>query len=86
MKEGLLISAIWCPSCILMRPRYEKVLAKANIKYIELDYDDDEDKFKDLQIGNILPVFILFKDGKEVKRIKGEKSISLLEKELINEN
>lgn len=84
MKKGILISAVWCPSCIIMRPRYEKVLSKANISFVEYDYDDDEEKYIDYNIGTVLPVFLLFDDDKELKRLKGEKSIKELEKELIN--
>ena len=40
----IMISAIWCPSCIIMRPRYQKLLG--NIPFQELDFDDDEDESK----------------------------------------
>jgi len=73
----ILISAIWCPSCIIMRPRYQKLL-KNNVTFQELDFDDDEDEIEKYNIGKTLPVFIALKDDKEVLRIVGEKS----EKEL----
>ena len=72
----IMISAIWCPSCIIMRPRYQKLLNNYPIQ--ELDFDDDEDEIEKYKIGNTLPVFIVLDNDKEVIRITGEKS----EKEL----
>lgn len=72
----IMISAIWCPSCIIMRPRYQKLLG--NIPFQELDFDDDEDEINKYNIGKTLPVFIVLENDKEVLRITGEKS----EKEL----
>ena len=45
-----------------------------NIETINLDYDMDEDEVKKYNVGDILPVFIFYKDDKEVKRIVGETS------------
>lgn len=75
----ILISAIWCPSCIIMRPRYQKYLSAKNISFQELDFDDDEDEIKKYNIGKTLPVMIVIKNNDEVLRIIGEKS----EKELV---
>ena len=72
----IMISAIWCPSCIIMRPRYQKLLNNYPIQ--ELDFDDDEDEIEKYKIGKTLPVFIVLDIDKEVIRITGEKS----EKEL----
>ncbi len=68
------ISAIWCPSCIIMRPIYDKIVADYNLDSIEYDYDFDEDKVLPLNVGNILPVVILYDDNSnELTRICGEK-------------
>lgn len=75
----ILVTAIWCPSCIIMRPRYQKVFEKLNVTYKELDFDDDEEEVEKLKVGTTLPVCILLKDGKEVTRIIGEKSLKELE-------
>ena len=40
----ILVTAIWCPSCIIMRPRYQKLFEKFNLKCVELDFDDDEEE------------------------------------------
>lgn len=68
------ISAIWCPSCLLMKNVWKELEdVYSNYQYIDYDYDMDEDKIKDYNIGDILPVFILFDDNnQEVKRIVGE--------------
>lgn len=69
------ISAIWCPACLIMRSKVED--AKKNFKeyeYVEYDYDLDEEEVKKYNVTEILPVFIIEKDGVEVKRLIGEKS------------
>ncbi len=75
----ILVTAIWCPSCIIMRPRYQKLFEKFNLKYVELDFDDDEEEVEKLNVGKTLPVCIIIKDGKEKTRIIGEKSLKELE-------
>lgn len=74
---AIIINALWCTSCLFMRPRYAKNLK--DFKIIEYDYDEDQEEIKKYNIGNILPILIIEKDGKEIVRIIGEKS----EKELI---
>lgn len=77
------ISAIWCSSCILTYKNWQELQQKHHeYEYIEYDYDDDEEKYQKYNIGNILPVIIAFKDGKEIKRIIGEKSHKEWVKEL----
>ena len=76
----VLISAIWCPSCIIMHERIEKVAKLLNIDLIELDYDDNEEEVKTYQIDKILPVMILTNNNQEVLRLIGEKE----ENEIIN--
>ena len=69
-----LVSAIWCPSCIIMRPRYNEISKNNNISILELDFDDDEEEVNKLNIGNTLPALIIYKDNQEYFRITGEKS------------
>ena len=61
----IMISAIWCPSCIIMRPRYQKLLG--NIPFQELDFDDDEDEINKYNIGKTLPVFIVLDNNLQSK-------------------
>ena len=68
------INAIWCSGCLVMNKRWKNILKSYNIETINLDYDIDEDEVKKYNVGDILPVFIFYKDDKEVCRIAGEKS------------
>lgn len=47
----------------------------SNVEFITYDLDFDEDIVKEYNPGDILPVLIAFKDGKEFKRTVGEKNI-----------
>ena len=69
--EIVIISAIWCPSCLAMKKIYKEVEESfKNIKFKRLDYDfDDIDEFN---ITKTLPVLIIKKDNVELKRIIGE--------------
>lgn len=66
------INAIWCSGCLVMNKIWKNILKSKNIETINLDYDMDEDEVKKYNVGDVLPVFIFYKDDKEVKRIVGE--------------
>ena len=68
----LRISAVWCTRCILTTSDFNKIKdTYKDFEYEELDYDtDDIEKYN---VGDTLPVIIIFKDNKEVDRIIGEK-------------
>ena len=65
------ISAIWCGACLIMNKVWNKLKDK-DIELIELDYDMDEDEVKKYSPGDILPVFIVFDEDKELLRLTGE--------------
>ena len=69
---------MWCTSCIVTKKDWDKI--KENYEYLEYDYDMDEDKIKEFDVGKILPVIIVFKDDKEITRIVGEKKKEEIEK------
>ena len=74
------ISSTWCVSCIIMNKLWKKLKETySDFEYIELDYDMDD--VEEYNVGEIVPVLIIYKDSKEVKRIIGEKS----EKEFFKE-
>lgn len=82
------INAIWCSGCLIMNNVWNKILKNYNIETITLDYDVDEEEVKKYDVGKILPVFIFYKEDKEVKRVVGELSYSEMEKvvkELLDE-
>lgn len=73
------ISAIWCPSCLVMRPRFEEIEKRfPNIesKVYDIDFDEEVQKYN---VGNILPVFIIFdNDDNELGRLIGEQKTEVL--------
>ncbi len=73
------ISAIWCPSCLVMRPRFEEIEKRfPNIesKVYDIDFDEEAQKYN---VGNILPVFIIFdNDDNELGRLIGEQKTEVL--------
>lgn len=77
------IGAVWCPGCIVMKPRWQKI-EKENpwLKTEYYDYDNDRKKIKKyLGQEEKLPLFIfLDKNNNEIDRKYGEIS----EKEIIN--
>ena len=74
------INAIWCSGCLVMNKRWKNILKSYDIETINLDYDMDEEEVNKYNVGDILPVFIFYKDDKEFKRKKKKKT----EEELIS--
>ncbi len=75
MIKMTLITAVWCPSCLIMRPRYQNFVSKnPEIQLRELDFDTDEGMVRPLSIGKTLPVVIVENESRELIRIVGEKS------------
>lgn len=65
------INSLGCPSCIIMNKIINEL--KFEYKNIEFeDYDFDFDDIEKFNVGKILPVFIFYKDGKEIARLCGE--------------
>lgn len=80
MKKAIVVTALWCPSCLMMRPRYQYVLEYHDIPYQEFDFDLDGAKFASYHIGETIPVLIIFEDEIEIYRAVGEKSMAELMK------
>jgi thiol-disulfide isomerase/thioredoxin len=69
------IGAIWCPGCLVMRPRWQDIEKEINLDSVYLDYDDDKEEVLKYNVGKILPVFIfLDNNGIELTRLIGEVS------------
>ncbi|MBP3841674.1 MAG: thioredoxin family protein [Bacilli bacterium] len=74
-KELLVISAVWCPSCLVLNKHLKKIENEYKIKINKLDFDLDEEEVKVYNVGDKLPVMILKdEEGKEIKRTIGEKN------------
>jgi len=68
----VMISAIWCPACIITNTAMDKVVEEKHITVEKLDYDfDDISKYN---VGKILPEIIVYKNDEEIGRIIGEKN------------
>lgn len=70
----LKFGAVWCPSCLIMRPRWQEVEKKYPwLKTEYYDYDKDKKTVEKYKINENLPVFIfLDKNEKEFLRLSGE--------------
>jgi thiol-disulfide isomerase/thioredoxin len=75
---------MWCPGCIVMKKTFKQIEEDFNIEIKSLDLDFDEEEVSKYNVGDTLPVIIVNKDGKEIKRIIGEKSYQEL-KSLLEE-
>ena len=64
-----IVSAVWCPSCLILKKHLKRLKEEYQVEYELLDYDLDEDKVSTLDIGDKLPVMI-YNDH----RLIGEKS------------
>lgn len=83
----LKFGAVWCPGCLVMKPRWREIEAEnpwLETRYYE--YDDSQEMVNKWNVGKTLPVFIfLTKDEIEITRLVGEPSKSDLLK-IIEEN
>lgn len=70
MRRLIVISAVWCPSCLILNKQLKQIEKDYNnIEIVKYDYDLDEDEIEKYDIGKTLPVLIL-----DDKRLIGEKS------------
>lgn len=77
--------AAWCPPCKQMEPVLEK-LAKdlpGAFKLVKVDGGNDIDVMKSQKV-EALPVFIIYKNGKETWRKQGVIELDVLKKALQN--
>lgn len=75
------VGSLACTSCIIMDNIFNDIKDNYNFLYEEYDYDLDNDKIQEFDIGKKLPVYIVFKDNNELGRVIGEKK----EKEFVEE-
>ena len=76
------ITASWCLSCILMKSKIESFESRFvdGVEIINLDADQNKEEIKNYNVGEKLPVYIIFNGDKEVARLIGEKGNTDLEK------
>ena len=64
------ITSLGCPSCIIMNKVFNQIKEEYSFDLEEYDFDfDDIEKFN---AGNIMPVYIFYKDNNEIGRLCGE--------------
>lgn len=68
------ITAIWCSGCLIMNKVWNNILKNKEIETIALDLDMNEEEVNQYNPGDILPVFIFYKNDIEIKRVIGEHS------------
>ncbi len=70
----LKFGAVWCPGCIIMKPRWQEIEAELPwLKTQYYEYDENQKLIEQYQIGQEIPVFVfLDKNEKEFARFKGE--------------
>lgn len=78
--------ADWCGPCRMMTPIIEEIASSLSgkIKVGKLDIDSSQKTTAQYQVTSI-PTLILFKEGKEVKRVVGLKDADSLKKLLLAE-
>ena len=69
MNKIVVVSAVWCPSCLLLKKHLKRLTSEYNVEIELLDYDLDEDQVKELNVGDKLPVMIC-----NEKRLIGERN------------
>lgn len=71
--------ATWCGPCRMITPIIEKLvgMVQGQAKIAKVDIDQSQETTSSLQITSV-PTLILFKDGKEVKRVVGVKDLDYL--------
>jgi len=83
----LKFGAVWCPGCLVMRPKWEEI--EKELPWLETEYydfDKDKDVVEKYKVNQNLPTFIfLDKEGNEILRLHGEVSKKELLK-IIEEN
>ncbi len=70
----LKFGAVWCPGCLVMKPRWKEIEAENPWLVTEYhDFDTDKDVVRIFNIDNTLPTFVfLDKDQQEFLRLNGE--------------
>lgn len=83
----LKFGAVWCPGCLVMKPRWKEIEAEHSWLHNEYyDFDTDKTQVEKYHIDQSLPTFVfLDKKGNEFLRLYGEVDKKKLV-EIINEN
>jgi len=83
----LKFGAIWCPGCLIMKPRWKEIETEnPSLQTQYFDFDVDKTAVEKYKIDQSLPIFVfLDKEDNEFLRLSGEISKEKL-LEVINKN
>jgi len=83
----LKFGAVWCPGCLVMKPRWKEIEEENPwLKTEYHDFDQDKEIIKKYNVNDTLPTFVfLDKNEQEFLRLNGEIDKSELLK-IINQN
>lgn len=73
ISKGLVLVdywAVWCGPCRKMEPILKDIAADKKVKVVKLNVDENKAFVRTKGISTI-PTMIIYKDGKEVKRLVG---------------
>lgn len=85
MRKIVIVSAVWCHACLTMRKRNKALKDKyPDWQWVDYDLDLDDEIVEPLKIGKLIPVYIIYENNIEIKRIAGEMSQDALESELLH--
>jgi thiol-disulfide isomerase/thioredoxin len=70
----LKFGAVWCPGCLVMKPRWAEIEKENSwLKTEYFDFDQDKETVEKYDITEELPIFVfLDKNNKEFLRLEGE--------------
>jgi len=71
--------AEWCMPCLMIAPIIDELSEKMKgVKFVKTNIDENKELATNLNILSI-PCIIIFKDGKEMERLIGQKSQEVIE-------
>ncbi len=70
----LKFGAVWCPGCLIMKPRWQEIEQENPWLQTEYhDFDEDKEAVEKHKINDTLPTFVfLDKNEEELLRLSGE--------------
>lgn len=77
----VVLTAMWCHSCLFMKKTlraFEANHPEWSFEFLDIDLDE---KAKQYPLGKVLPIVLFHKEGHEVLRLVGEKTLNQLESE-----
>ena len=81
-KKVVVVTAVWCPSCLILKKQLKKLQEEYDVELEILDYDFDEDEVKAYEVGENLPV-IITKNNRLIGEKSSEEIVDFLKEEKV---